>query len=248
MTAALGLYHSLRLPLPFIPQPPSPQKTPLLIYSGASAVGAFAIKLARLSDIHPIIAVAGNGIPFVEKLLDPSKGDMIIDYRLGNDAVVKGIREAVKKSCGEQGKLEYALDAATYKGSWDNISNAMDGKGAATFILPDFQGKGLPESLETSMTYVGAVHKDKEGMAATAKEFGDAVRQGEGEMALGAKEFGFVWFRLLSRGLQEGWMTGHPFEVVKGELEGLETALVDLKAGKASAVKFVVRVGESEGV
>ncbi|KAL2052326.1 hypothetical protein ABVK25_007485 [Lepraria finkii] len=97
MTAALGLYHSLRLPLPFIPQPPSPQKTPLLIYFGASAVGAFAIKLARLSDIHHIIAVAGNGIPFVEKLLDPGKGDMMIDYRLGNDTVVKGIKETVKK-------------------------------------------------------------------------------------------------------------------------------------------------------
>lgn len=82
------------------------------------------------------------------------------------------------------------------------------------------------------MTYVGAVHKDKEGMAAATKEFRGTVKQGEREMALGAKEFGFVWFRLLSRGLQEGWMTGHSFEVVKGCLGGLGDRVGGFEGGE----------------
>ncbi len=249
MTAALSLHQYLRLPSPFTPTLPSASAspTPLLIYAGASAVGAFAIKLARLSNIHPIITVAGNGIPYVHTLLDSAKGDTVIDYRLGDDAVVKGIKDAVKRTCGEQGKLKYAFDAATVQSSWSNIANAMDPEGAVTFVLPDFLGKGLPVTLKSSMAYVGSVHKDKEGMAEATKAFAGKM-QYEGESALGTQDFGFVWFRLLSRGLQEGWMTGHPYEVVDGGLGGLERALGDLKAGKVSAKKFVIRIGETEGV
>ena len=225
MTAALGLYHHLRLPQPFVPLINSEKPMPLLIYSGASAVGAYAIKMARLSNIHPIIAVAGNGIPFVQTLLDPSKGDAVVDYRLGSEAIVNGVKEAVKEACGQNGKIEYALDAATYKGSWDTVTAAMDGKGAATFVLPDYRDKDLPGTLKTSMTFVGAVHKNEEGNV------------------MGTMEFGYVWFRLLSRGLQEGWMTPHPYEIVPGGLNGLEKALVQLKAGKTSAKKLIISVG-----
>lgn len=229
MTAALGLYHHLRLPQPFVPLLKLEKPLPLLIYSGASAVGAYAIKLACLSNIHPIIAVAGNGIPFVQTLLEPGKGDIVVDYRLGSEAIVNSAKEAVKKSCGENGKIEYALDAATYKGSWDTISAALDGKGTATFVLPDYRDKGLPGTLETSMTFVGSVHKNEEGTA------------------VGTKDFGFVWFRLLSRGLQEGWITPHPYEIVPGGLNGLKKALVELKAGKTSAKKLIINIGEDWG-
>jgi hypothetical protein len=42
--------------------------------------------------------------------------------------------------------------------------------------------------------------------------------------------------------LADGWFKGHPFEIRKGGLGGVEGALADLKAGKASAVKYVFRV------
>ncbi|KAL2038486.1 hypothetical protein N7G274_008825 [Stereocaulon virgatum] len=246
MTAALALYNSLHLPLPFVPAPQqSPPQTPLLIYSGASAVGAYAIKLARVSNIHPIIAVAGASIPFVKTLLDPSKGDTVLDYRDSPQTVTSNIKAAVAKTCGAQGKLQHALDAATLKGSWDIVSKSMDGKGSATFILPDYQNQGLPETLDTSMTFVGAVHQDKAAYAATLKQFGSALKDSQRDMGLGTKEFGYVWFRLLGRGLQEGWMTGHPWEGVEGGLEtGWERALGDLQGGKASGKKLIIKVGE----
>jgi len=57
-----------------------------------------------------------------------------------------------------------------------------------------------------------------------------------------------VMFRFFGRGLQEGWFKGHPYEVVPGGLGGVEGALKNLKEGRASAVKYVFRIGETEGV
>ena len=93
MTSALGLYYNLRLPCPWTP---ADTPTPLTVYGGFSAVGGYAIKLAKLSNIHPIIAVADAGTPFVEDLIDRSKGDSIVDYRKGDRAVTEGIKDAVK--------------------------------------------------------------------------------------------------------------------------------------------------------
>lgn len=53
----------------------------------------------------------------------------------------------------------------------------------------------------------------------------------------GQRQFGYVFTRLFTRGLEQGWFTGHPYEVVPGGLKGVETGLANLKAGKASAVK-----------
>ncbi|KAJ6088065.1 hypothetical protein N7499_004247 [Penicillium canescens] len=45
-----------------------------------------------------------------------------------------------------------------------------------------------------------------------------------------------------------GWFSGHPYEVRPGGLARLEGALQDLKSGKASAIKYVVRIGETKGL
>lgn len=229
MTAALGLYYNLRLPPPWTP---TDTRTPLIIYGG------FVIKLAKLSNIHPIIAVAGAGAPFVETLLDRSKGDAIVDYRQGDSAVTAGIRDAVARA-GCADPAEYAFDATTAHNSWANIAGALAPTGRITFVLYEWQGKGLPETLQLTQTHVGAVH-------------GGAIdhesKEGKAGLVVGAREFGLAWYRLLGRGLREGWMAPHPHEVVKGGLGGVEKALRDLKAGKASAVKYVVRIGETEGI
>ncbi|KAF2186758.1 GroES-like protein [Zopfia rhizophila CBS 207.26] len=213
MTAAIGLYIRLGLPQPWTP---ATSATPLVIYGGASAVGAFAIKLAVLSNIHPIITVAGRGIPYVESLIDRSKGDTIVDYRNGDEAVVQGIKDALKGQ-----KLNYAFDATSEKGSYTNIAKALDLHGKLTLVLP---GKEyVPETVEQSMTNVGDAHGK-------------------------VKDFAYVYFRYFARGLDEGFFKPHPAEVVPGGLTGIEKGLTSLKEGKASAVKYVFRIGETPGV
>jgi NADPH:quinone reductase len=191
---------------------------PLVVYGAASAVGAYAVQLAKRSNIHPLICIAGRGIPFVETLIDKSKGDIIIDYRKGDEAVVEGIKAAIPS--GE--KLMYAFDAITEKGSSLNICKVLSTKGGNITNVLRFEGN-VPDGVEQTMTQVGSVHKE-------------------------ASDFGFVWFRMFGRGLQEGWLKGHPQEVVPGGLGGVQQALTNLKHGKASAVKYVFRIADTEGV
>jgi NADPH:quinone reductase-like Zn-dependent oxidoreductase len=58
MTAAISLYAHHRFPPPWAP---SVKPTPFIVYGASTAVGSFALKLARNSNIHPIIAIAGKG-------------------------------------------------------------------------------------------------------------------------------------------------------------------------------------------
>ncbi|OAL57310.1 zinc-binding oxidoreductase-like protein ToxD [Pyrenochaeta sp. DS3sAY3a] len=211
MTAAIGLHLRLGLPDPWTP---ATQPTPLVVYGGAGAVGAYVIKLAQRANIHPIIAVAGRGAPFVESLIDRSKGDTIVDYRAGDAAVVSGIKDALRGA-----KLHFAYDAVSEHNSYTNIVQVLEPGGALTLVLPGKQYEGIPESVVQSVTMVGDAHnKDK--------------------------DFAYVYFRYAGRGLSEGWLRPHPHEVVEGGLEGVERGLKRLKGGEASGVKFVFRVGE----
>ena len=219
LTAAVGLYAPDRLALPE-PWTPATKTTPLSVYGGASAVGAYVIKYAQRSNIHPIIAVAGGGASFVETLIDRSKGDTIVDYRKGDYAVVQGVKDALKGQ-----KLEYAYDAVTEKGSYQNILKVLDPHGHLTTVLPgaDEDIKATKGSVNYKYTMVGDVHT----------EFQD---------------LGLVHSRYITRGLREGWFRGHPHQVVPGGLEGVETGLKNLKDGKASAVKYVFRISETPGL
>jgi NADPH:quinone reductase-like Zn-dependent oxidoreductase len=231
MTSALGLIQRLGLPPPWLP---TDQRLPLVIYGASSAVGAFAVKLATLSNIHPLICVAGGGKVFVETLIDRSKGDTIVDYRDGHDAVVAGLQNAI----GANEKLKYAFDAVSDKGSFQNIMQVMDHlEGRITVVLARKKYEGIPHTVDKTFTQVGRVHSSTyRGIKGEKPPVGP----------LGDQEFGALMYKFFERGLAKGWFKGHPFEVVDGGLRGIEGALRNLKAGKASAVKYVFRIEETE--
>lgn len=177
MTAALGLYARLGLPAPW---EATIKPTPLIVYGGSGAVGAYAIKLAQASNIHPLIVVAGGGAPFVETLITRSKGDTIIDYRNGNEAVVSGIKDALAKA--NVSEIHHAFDAVSEKGSFQNISQvlAKDGGSKIALVLPGADYSAIPAHVQQFLTQVGDVHKDvnedseegKAGIKTSGKEFG----------------------------------------------------------------------------
>lgn len=221
ITAAIGLYQQLNLPLPWNP---TNEPLPLVIYGGATAVGAFAIKFARLSNIHPLIVVAGRGRAFVETIIDSDKGDTIIDYRDGDEAVRSGIKAAAKNK-----PIHYAFDAVSEKGSYENIGEIMTAPGQLLLVLPGVQYE--KEGIVSRLTIAGSIHfPPTDGKTISETEFGAAFLQ------------------LMGRGLSQGWFSGHPFEVRPGGLAGIQDAMLDLKGGKASALKYVFRIGETEGV
>jgi NADPH2:quinone reductase len=232
MTAALGMYQRLGLPLPWLPVQ---ERLPLVVYGAASAVGSFAVKLAMLSNIHPIVCVAGRGMAYVETLIDRSKGDTIIDYRHGDDEVVKGLQKALGS---DNGKLAHAFDAVSDKGSYQNLMKIMDlEKGKISLVLARKSYEDIPPGFAKFFTQVGKVHSDRyPGMPGGERKL---------EGLLGDQTFGAVMYKFFERGLMEGWFKGHPFEVVPGGLAGVETGLKNLKAGKASAFKYVFKIDET---
>lgn len=223
MTAALGMYQRLELPLPWSP---AKAKTPLVVYGGATAVGAFAIKFAKLSNIHPIITVAGKGIPYVESLVEIEKGDVVLDYREGDEKLRQGIKHAAGGF-----PILHAYDAVSEKGSFQNIFGVLNQGAKFTHVLPLKENDKVPPGIEGRQTMVGSVHKPAP----------------EGQK-LGDEDFGAAFFHFMGRGLAKGWFQGHPYEVRKGGLNGVEGALRDLEAGKTSAVKYVMKIEDTPGV
>ncbi|KAI1849152.1 hypothetical protein JX266_005113 [Neoarthrinium moseri] len=215
LTAAVGLYLRLGLPEPWRP---AKEPTPLVVYGAASAVGAYVVQLAKKSNIHPLICVAGNSQDYVKSFLDPSKGDTVVDYRAGDEAVVEGIRKALGGL-----KLFHAYDAVSEKGSYQNISKVLERGSKITLVLPFKSYDEIPDYVEQAVTSVGCVHD-------------------------GDKDFGFVYFRYIARGLKEGWFKAQPTEVVPGGLGGVQYALEQLKEGKVNAKKLVFEVKATEGV
>ena len=193
----------------------------VIVYGAATAVGAFAIKLLIRADIHPIVAVAGNGTNFVSTLLDKSKGDTIIDYRNGNEKLVQDLKAAIPHGK----KCLYAFDAVSEHNSYQNIVQVLDPEGHITLVLPGKDYEGIPESCHQTLTSVGSVHGKPDDLS----------------------DLGFAWFRLFGLGLKEGWFSGHPYQVLPKGLESVDTGLRNLMEGKASAVKYVYRVEDTPG-
>lgn len=220
LTAAVGLFIRLGLPEPWTHGATNGKREkpygPLIVYGAASAVGAYAVQLAKRAGLGPLLCVAGKGIPFVEKMLDKSAGDAVIDYRDGDDAVVEGLKKAANSK-----ELLYAFDAVSEKGSYVNLGKVL-GKGSKmTLVLPGREYEGVPDYIEKTTTMVGDVHEPQ-------------------------TDFGQAWFQLMAKGLVEGWFKGHPTETIPGGLNGVEQGLKNLQEGKASAVKYVFKIEDTK--
>ena len=242
MTAAVGLYLTLGLPEPWKPLHTGRQ---LIIYGASGAVGSFAIQLAQLSNIHPIIAVAGKARDHVEKLIDRSKGDAICDYRNGDDALVSEMQEALKTTGHD--KVEYALDCMSEKakGSYPNILKVLDPKGHIC-LIQNYDPKDMPESITHTRATVRWVHQNINtyaGMSSGPEEIPNLT-----DSVTGCRDFGYVMYRFFGQALEKGFLKGHPHKVVVGGLGGVQTALNDLKSGQASGVKYIFQIADTRGV
>lgn len=146
---------------------------------------------------------------------------------------MSGIKDALKKAGVTE--VKHAFDAVSEKGSFQNISKILAKEGSKiTLVLPGKDYSAIPENIERSTTSVGSVHQNP------SKELA-AVG-----ITTGAKEFSHVSFRLFTRGLQEGWFTAHPYEVIPGGLGGVEQGLSNLQNGVNSGTKYVFKIEDTK--
>lgn len=236
LMASIGLFGMLKVADSPWTANDHEKETPLVIYGAAGAVGAYATKLAMMMNIHPLICVAGNGIPFVQSLIGPE--DVIVDYRKGSEAVVQGIKDALKGR-----KLHYAFDATTEHGSWNNLCKVLAKGGKLCLVLPGV-AHDIPDHIQQSTAMAGSLWKvlAEDASRATNKDLGHI------DIGQGGKDFGLVFSRLIGKWLREGRLANHPYQVMPGGLLGVETALKDLRGGKVTGTKYVVRIAETPGL
>lgn len=222
-TASVACFRNLQLPTPWNP---ATKPTPFVVYGASTAVGAYAVKLARNSNIHPILAIAGKGTDYIKSIIDETRGDAVFDYREGADEIVSKIRKHLE--AGKYGSVLHGLDPGIGRSSQKVLNEIVSPDGAIDLVMPS-DTEVL--SATKTVTSVGVVHNtDNGGHGADARDLGLVMS---------------AWF---TKALQAGDFRGHPFEIKAGGLQAVNQALKDLKDGKNSAVKYVFRIADTPGL
>ncbi|KAJ9652469.1 hypothetical protein H2198_008292 [Neophaeococcomyces mojaviensis] len=246
-TAAVGLYRNLQLPTPWDrsdEHAPGEQKIPLVVNAASTAVGSFAIKLAKMNRrIGPIIATAGASADFVRKELG---ADVVLDYRSPN--IEDELKAALKGLT-----LNHVFDAANSLASIKYLTAVLKpGKGRYTCTMavapsiydPDGNAEKLLQ--KTGLWYehiwVGDVFGTRLVRTGTNMDQIAATDKAEGVL------FGSIVSKMFEMGLENGSLSGHPFEVVKGGLDGVDAALRKLGGGNRGNAKFVTRIADTVGI
>jgi len=238
MTAAIALFQHLMLPLPWQTFHESrPKYGPLLIYGAGSAVGAWALKLAKLVKenkslgVGPVIAVAGtSSLPMVESF---GAADYIVDYKK-SDVVA----EVTKILAKEGQELRHAFDAISHSDvkTWESVAPCLAKEGIVWLNLtdPPEQPVTWPSNMVVSRVYVSGAYGEHDKSGYRNRE--DALLDGE---------FSYCMYRYIARQLKQGKLTTHPYEVMEKGLESVAEGLQLLYDGKVHGKKLVYRIADT---
>lgn len=231
ITAALGLFKNRPLPTPWNPAPRDVEY-PIVIYGASSAVGAFAVKLASLANLHPIIAIAGQSGHVVKSILNPKKGDVLLDYRLGLEELVQNIR-AVSEN------IHFAFDAISEEGTSEILCQVLHPKGSylgRSLLLEEGVTK-IPDNIDCHVAFAPGLWEptDPDGP------------DGEKSPNVGPRAFAAVAFAYLTFALENELIKGHPHKTLPNGMEQLSDALKAMKEGKNSGVKYVCQIAATPG-
>ncbi|KAJ9609028.1 hypothetical protein H2200_006799 [Cladophialophora chaetospira] len=97
LTAALTLFRRQGFTSPWeLDAQEKNQNTPLVVYAATTSLGAYAVKLAKLSGIGPIIAIGGGSCESLRGHLNKPE-DVFIDYRTGMEKVKHDIKQLAEE-------------------------------------------------------------------------------------------------------------------------------------------------------
>lgn len=230
LTAALTLFQRQRFAAPWFSDTKPHNSRPLIVYAASTALGTYAIKLAKLAGIGPIFAIGGGNSQYVKSILGHE--DVVLDYRSGMDQVKRDIAE-VMRSRGLS--VHNAIDAISERGSWIHVSQMLtDGKLSVFSSADTYDDAAIPSNVEIIYTFVGSGHAGAYPPGMPKQPPADEVK--------GDVEFAVQFYRWLEDTLQEGQFEGHPFEIIPAGLQGVAEGLKLLKEGQAAGKKFVYHV------
>ncbi|KAF2170385.1 hypothetical protein M409DRAFT_19208 [Zasmidium cellare ATCC 36951] len=233
LTASLLAFKDKPLPTPWNPANGN-TRTPFIVYGASSSVGAFVVKLAKLANIHPIIAIAGSSAESIKSVINPSKGDVIVDYRQEEDALIRAVHQVANDA-------HYAADA---------IGSPKTGELCARLVNPhdsivtssvgdpwdDTLKDRVPPGVQLQIAFSPGVFEpnDPDGP------------DGEDSPNHGRKAFGLTAMNYLSYALQNGILAPHPYEVRANGVDALAEALLALKEGRNKGKRYLLEMGATK--
>ncbi|KAI1323130.1 GroES-like protein [Xylariaceae sp. FL0255] len=236
-TAAVGLYRNLQLPTPWdrsdehCPR----SRTALIINGASSAVGGFALKLAKMNPlIGPLVVTAGSSIDYV-KSLSP---DAVIDYR--SPTVVEDLRQALGDA-----PARHVFDATNSLTSIRYLTSVMEPQSRYTCTSKLYADPrlGVDDSMEKALQAIGAWYEITFVGDVHGQPF---LGQSRYPVKSGGLLFGSIMSRVFEEKLAEGSITEHPYTIIRNGLSGVLDALEALKEGtRKGNTKFVARLGDT---
>ncbi len=231
ITAALGLFKNRPLPTPWNPAPRD-AKQPIIIYGASSAVGAFAVKLASLANLHPIIAIAGQNGDVIKSVLDAKRGDVLLDYRQGPEKLTQSIRSVSED-------IHFAFDAISGEGTSELLCQVLHPKDSylGRSLVLDQGVTKIPENIDCQVAFAPGLWEpnDPDG------------QDGENSPNVGPRAFSVAAFAYLTFALENELIKGHPYEAMPNGMERLSDSLKAVKAGKNNGVKYVCEIAATPG-
>ena len=236
LTAALTLFRRQGYSAPWERNARSKNANrPLLVYAATTSLGTYAIKLAKLAGIGPVIAIGGGSSEYLKRFLEPLQ-DVFLDYRTGMEKLKYDVNQV-----SEERHLQpvNGIDAFNEHESWVHVSQMLHSGGKLSVFsgARKYEEEAIPKDVELIYTFVGTGH------AGIYRP--DMPKQPPAKEAKGDIEFARQFFIWLEEMLMERKYSGHPFEVISGGLKGVVEGLNRLKNGQAAGKKFVYQVGDS---
>lgn len=210
----------------------------------SSAVGSFAIKLAKMNPrTGPIIAIAGASVNYVREELGV---DTVLDYRSSN--IGEQLQQALRGL-----KLRHVFDAINSSASVKYLTAVLEprhGRYTCTMAVGPsmYDPEGDAEKILKNAgvwyehIWVGDIFGTRLARVAGIVQEVEANDRSKGIW------FGSVMSRVFEPGLEDGTFEGHPFEIVQGGLGGVEAMLKKFGEGNRGNKKFVTRIVDTVGL
>ncbi|EPE30954.1 GroES-like protein [Glarea lozoyensis ATCC 20868] len=222
-TVGMALYHSIGLPMAPVSRGKA-QEEFALVYGGSTSCGTLAVQLLVHSGYKVIATCSPKNFPLLKSL----RATGVFDYRSPNCA--SDILKATKNTLG------IVLDCITDRTTMKLCYGVMGDKGGKYTSLDPFP---IPMHTRSDITPHWVFVLTMFGQAIAMK---GAFKRKKRPQDV---EFAKKWFVRMQELLDGNVIKPHPIRVIPGGLDAVVEGINELRLGKVSGEKLVVRVAET---
>ncbi|KAF9043109.1 chaperonin 10-like protein [Panaeolus papilionaceus] len=216
--ACQALYQTLNLPTPLDPTPE--EVTDILVWSGSSHTGQYAIQIAKLSGLRVVATCSPKSFDFVKSL----GAVEVFDY---SDS-----RAQKKIVATTGGKLRYAIDCYSSGTSPVQVSGSLSKEGGTivTMLPYETRKKGVKTELVLVYSLWGeAIDVPGISVPANPDHYPNGVK----------------YNRLIGQLLEEKKLTLGPIKLFSKGLASVEEGFAYMLSGKIHAEKIVYKISDT---